>query len=191
MGGLTLAALGGRIWSGLGGAWSWMTERPERLLSALLFAAIAVAIWQWNRADALEERIDRVGKAQSAAGKLQATVNQFPVLQSKAIAEKSDADSQSYYEAGRRAGLAYADAHRVRAATCPAGAADLSGADRPVPLDDGPGETADMVAVTRADFDLLTGNSLRLAKVHQDADALIAAGVAVPLSSAPDAGPDR
>jgi hypothetical protein len=49
----------------------------------------------------------------------------------------------------------------------------------PAPLDDRSGDPAAVVALSRADFDLCTDNSARLAKVHQDALALIAQGVAI------------
>ena len=46
-----------------------------------------------------------------------------------------------------------------------------------------------MVALSRADFDQLTGYGLRLAQVHQDAQALIDAGVAAALEDEPPPDP--
>lgn len=158
-----------------------------------LATALAISLLlNWfllERGNRFRDKLIAVGEAQADAGERQAEVNRFPVLKSKAIAERSEADATLYYAEGRRAGLAYADAHRVRGPVCPSGPADMPGTDHPAPLDDGTGDAADMVAVSRPDFELLVGNSLRLAKVHQDAQSLIEAGVAVPLATEAPAFP--
>lgn len=119
----------------------------------------------------------------------QIAVNHAPAAKSRTIAETSDAKAHDDYAAGRAAGLAYANAHRVRADTvCPAGDGNLRREDHAAPIDDRPGAAPGMVALSQADFDLLQANSTRLAKVHDDAQALIAAGVAVP-SGEPDRAP--
>jgi len=166
-------------------AWDWLAEKPWRGMMVLLLLSICANVASCRKVESQARQIAAMESAQKTAAHDQGTVNHFPVLQSKAIAEKSDADAASYYEAGRRAGAAYAAAHpaaeRVRCPAAAAGPADLPGANRPAPVDDRPGDTADMVAVSRADFDLLTHNSLRLAKVPQDANTLIEAGAAVEL----------
>jgi hypothetical protein len=139
----------------------------------------------WKPAvEARNKQIAAMIAAQKTATTAQIAANHEPAAKSQTIAENSRDQSQAYYDEGRRAGLAYAAAHRVRpeAVGCPVSAPGVSGADRAAAVDDGPGDASDMVALSQADYGLLVSNSNRLAKVHQDADALIAAGVAVPLS---------
>lgn len=160
---------------------------------ALLTCAIVLAwllVDRANlRADLATARADlaKVKDAQPAARDAQAAVNHQPAAVSATIAEISDAQASAYYERGRAAGAAYAAAHRVRA-SCPTGQpghADLPGADHAATVDDRSGDTAEMVAIPQADYDNLTGNSLRLAKVHQDAQTLIDKGAAVAMPDAP------
>lgn len=148
---------------GLAGALGWML-RQEREDNARLRADIA-----------------KIAKGQRQAARDQGAVNHAPAAISRAIAGESRADEKALYEAGRRAGAAYADAHRVRgkALGCPAGGADLRGADRPAAQHDRAGADGELVAITAADFDICTAANQRLAKVRADAEALIAAGVAV------------
>jgi hypothetical protein len=164
-------------------------KRPGASPLALTLLACAAALgWllieRANlQADISTARADlaKVKDVQPAARAAQAAVNRQPAAVSATTAEISDAQAPAYYERGRAAGAAYAAAHRVPA-SCPAGQpgrADLPGTDRPASLDDRSGDAAEMVAVSRADYDTLTGNTTRLAKVYQDTHALIAAGVAV------------
>ena len=147
---------------------------------AALIVALVAAGWQWRGKQQALDQLEAMEAAQVTATENQIAVNHAPAAKSQAIAERSNADAPEYYARGRAAGLAYANAHRVRAEACGPVNPGLPGTDNPAPLDDGTGTVADMVALSRADFDLLTGNSLRLAKVQQDSQALIAAGVAIP-----------
>ena len=76
----------------------------------------------------------------------------------------------------------YAAANRVRR-TAPdcgqGGGAATTAMPCPAPLDDGPGDAPDMVAVTKPDFDSLTSAALRAAINQRTATALIDAGLAV------------
>lgn len=183
-------------------AWAWLSNLLAPVLVPLLLglSAICAGGWAWQtvriegfhlwfvKVDGLRKERDdalaalaAVKKAQPEAAKAQAAAIHAPAAASAQIAEKSNVDAQAYYERGRAAGAAYADAHRVRP-TCPGspfGTADLPGADHPASVDDRSSAASLDVAVSRADYDILVGNSLRLAKVHQDAQALIDAGVAV------------
>lgn len=126
---------------------------------------------------------DTKWKGEAAKAKAaQIVVNARPAIVSAKIAKDSDHDSKTYYADGYSAGAAYARAHLVRGQSgtpgSAGGAPNLPATDQAAEKHDGPGNADDMVAVSRADFDILTGNSLRLAKVHQDAEQLIAAGIA-------------
>jgi len=176
-------------------AWATIRGHPGLTIAALSFL-LTIALLGWLLVDRANLQADlvtaraelaKVQDAQPAARAAQAAVNHQPAAVSATIAEISDAQASAYYERGRAAGAAYAAAHRVQSA-CAAGQPghpDLPGADHAPPLDDGAGQAADDVAISRADFDILTGNSLRLAQMYQDAQALIAAGIAVAPPDAP------
>lgn len=179
------------IWSLL--APLWQAIKTPRILAGiagvLLIGGLLFAVSHYRSRVHELEALRKADAARIALATVKATTDQIaanhaPAATSRQIAETSRAQSESYYEEGRRAGLAYAAAHRVRpeAVGCPVSAPGVPGTDRVAAVDDGPGEDPGMVAVAQADFDLLVSNSTRLAQVHQDADALIAAGVAVPLS---------
>lgn len=176
------------IWLQLLGVWGWLKKAALSVFSAAvrypwqaaLIVAVVAAGWQFHRANGFRAELAAIRKAQDEAAQAQAAVNAAPAIKSEQIARQSDVDTQAYYDAGRRAGAAYANAHRVSRPCAPV-SADMSGPDSPAPVDDRTSVAPDMVAVSRQDFDLLTGNSVRLAKVQQDAQALIDAGVAVEL----------
>lgn len=145
------------------------------------FIVIALCALSWTllqRGNRYRDDLIATLAAQQTAEQDQIAVNHEPARKSAGIAEKSNVDAKVYYEKGLRAGAAYVSANRVPASCAPR-AADLPRTDSPAPVDDIPGQAADLVAVSREDFDTLTGNSLRLAKVQQDAAALIDEGVAV------------
>lgn len=149
-------------------------------LQTALIVALVAAGWQWRGKQHALAELAAMQAAQVTATENQIAVNHAPAAKSQAIAERSETDATEYYAKGRAAGLAYANAYPVRAKEGCASNPDLPGTDNPAPHDDGQGDAADMVALSRADFDTLTGNSLRLAKVQQDAQSLIDAGVAIP-----------
>lgn len=163
----------------IGGAWSWATASTARMLGIALVASLCLNLYQWHLLSLRAKTIDAVKTGRKAATEAQIKVNQVPAIKSQAIAEKSDVDAKDYYAEGRRAGLAYANANRVRGtASCPQRATDLPRTDRSPEVNDGPGAAPGMVAVSAEDFAILTDNSTRLTKVHQDAEELIAQGVA-------------
>jgi hypothetical protein len=122
----------------------------------------------------------RVTAAQAQARADQAAANHHPAAVSARIAEISDAQASRYYAQGRAAGAAWAAAHSLHDA-CPARGPQTPLCPEPITL---PRSMTDPVTrpgcPPRADFDLCTANSARLAQMHQDALALIAQGVAVP-----------
>lgn len=170
---------------GLALALGWQTVRIEGLHGSLSVAGLRLRLIDHagfkDRLAQAQADLARITAAQAKASADQAAANHQPAALAARIAEISDAQAAEYYARGRAAGAAWAAAHSLRAA-CPAsGAADpaLPGAAPPAPLDDRSGDPAAVVALSRADFDLCTDNSARLAKVHQDALALIAQGVAI------------
>lgn len=179
------------LWTTLRGwasaVWKWATESKMHLLVALCAILAAIALYERHRANEAEDALARWQREAKAAGTKatadQIAVNHKPAADSAAIAKVSDAKLAETYEAGRRAGAAYAAANGLRAA-CQnrAGRADLSRTDHPVPLDDrsrAPAELDDAVVISRGDFNLCTDNSGRIAQVYVDAQALIDARVAM------------
>ena len=188
LGRLFSALLGGvnPLRDGLAALWQAACRNPWQALLVLALGAAGVLGWMLHheREDNARLRADiaEIAKSQRQAARDQAAINHAPAAISQAIAKESRADEKALYEAGRRAGAAYADAHRVRASApvCAASDADLRGADRVAAQHDGAGPDGELVAITATDFDICTAAGQRLAKVHADAEALIAAGVAVP-----------
>ena len=128
-------------------------------------------------------QLDAMKAAQAGATKAQADANHKPAADSQAIARQSDAQAPDYY--ADAASAAAAHVVRVRAAPCPISPAGVPGPDPVAPIDDrsgGPTAVVPDAPVCRpkADDDKFIAAASRLAKVHQDAEALIAAGVAVP-----------
>lgn len=205
MAGLLAAAASWTLWAKLGAfvrhAVQWLVADFWRLVAAALLCACTVLLIQRDglhmgiiqieglkgRVQQAEAALRAAKNAQAKASAAQAAANHQPAQTSRAIAEASHVQSKSYYEQGHSAAAVYAAGNSVRG-TCPEGGsgdAGLPRSDHPAGQHDSAGEPPDLVAVTRADFDQLTGNSLRLAQVREDAQALIAAGVAVPLEIDP------
>lgn len=142
---------------------------------AALIVAVCALFWQHRAIGQRDAVIATLIKAGDEAKAAQVAVNRAPAIAAKTIAEKSNAEAPAYY---RRVADA-ANANRVRAASCPGGAANLPGADHAAPVNDGPAATPEMVSRSREDDDLIVAAAARAAKMHQDAAALIEAGVAV------------
>lgn len=178
-----------RLWEAAGAVLVWARRNPSQALIGVLCGILAVGYWHYSgKVSDLKEQvaskqatIEKMKAASKQAGKDQAIVNERPQIISRQIAEASNVQSKSYYEEGRRAGIAYADTHRVREGTgqCLLGNSGLPEADRVDQGHDGPRSPPDLVAVSQADYNLLVSNSLRLAQVHADASAMISTGIAV------------
>jgi hypothetical protein len=187
--GLKLLGIGRWLKEALGALlrWAWHNPCPATVIA--LCCLCAGGWWHYSgkvedltaTVAARDKTIFDMKAASKQAAKDQAEVNHRPAVISGQIAEVSNEQSKGYYDEGRRAGIAYANAHRVRGGTGSGvgGNPDLPSPDSAAKVDDGPGETPGMVAVTTEDYSAFVDNSLRLAKVRQDAEALIAAGVAV------------
>lgn len=147
---------------------------------ALVFAIICgLQTWRLDRA---YQTIADFRAAQPAATAAQIAANHEPARVSAEIARQSDADAPSYYRAVADA----AGAHRLPVRACSPSAADLPGTDRPSAIDDGPAPAPDMVSRPRAEDDQIVAAAGRAAQMHADAQALIAAGVAIPSPAEPE-----
>ena len=115
---------------------------------------------------------NEVADAQTVAAVNQAQANHTPAILSKVIAEKSHAEAPAYYDRVRAA------SERVRkdGPSCPV-AADLPGADHPAEVVHGPDPATRVVPA--AEFDQLSNAAARASQMRADAQAMIAAGIAV------------
>lgn len=173
-------------WQRIGDGLKWLFAHPMAAL------ALGLGVWgviehraaaKWE--GAYHKLVTDTQRAAGQAARDQAAVNHRPAAISADIAKRTDHEADDYISGAMAAARAYADAHRVRTAS--AGGAirgDLPGADHPAPRDDGPGDAAeldaaaDIIGISKADFDSCTINSARIAKVRDAAQELIAAGVA-------------
>jgi len=144
--------------------------------AALAFALLAA--WHFHsRLLAVHAEFDTF-VAQTERASKEVTARQIaavrlPAILSKAIAEKSNAQAPSYYADVRAA----AERMRKDSPRCPR-VADLPRADHAAPVDDGPGVGTKLVSITVDEYQHYTDNTARLAKVRQDALALISSGAA-------------
>ncbi len=173
-----LLGIGRMLSRALSAAWEFIRTNPA-LCAVIALGVLSAVLWQ--RGDRYRDKLLAIQSAQVKATEDQVAVNKAPAVISRTISEKSNVDSQAFYEEGRRAGIAYSASHRVRL-TCPVGNPDLRGPDSPASVDDSASSNAELVGLTEADFNICTANSTRLAQVHADVSALIEAGVAVPVN---------
>ena len=185
----------------LGGIWKRLIEALGAVFSfarrfpwqAAVIALCALLAWQTHgKGNALDERdaaiagrkadrlayIDAQGVAEAKAiAVLIATETRY-----KDIAHAADIRASQTLADARTAAERYADSHRVRgqAACRPPGGTIAPGLPDPAPDDNGPGAAADMVAVSREDFDKLTTAAVRAAVNHEWGEALIRDGLALP-----------
>ena len=170
-------------------------SKPGLVLSAVL-ALVCLSLWLWGRAGhasadrweakALAERDNHratkanVRAAQDAAAVASRNARLATEAQFRQLAERADHAEQDL-AAARAAADRFADARRVQvgigsAAGDTPGNPGASGQDRPAQGGDGPG--ADPVVLTRAEFDQLAGNTLRLEQVRRWGQSLMDAGLA-------------
>lgn len=141
-------------------------------VSLVLAALLWFQSWRLNNA---QQTIAEMRAAQRPATAAQIAVNHEPARVAAEIARQSDAQAPEYYRAVRAAAVT----RRLPVPPCPSGGADLPGTDRPAAIDDGPDPAADMVSRPRAEDDQIIAAAGRAAQMHADAQALIAAGIAV------------
>lgn len=166
--------------------WNWLKANVLQVVSSALFGLVVVLMVQIYGLPIIggglksdlakaKDALARVKVAQEKATTDQVAVNLEPARKSAEIARISDATSPLYYDSVRRA-----SAERVRPAPqCATGLADLPGADRATPVDDGTIDAAGMVSVAEEDWASITAAAARAAQMHADAQALIDAGVAI------------
>jgi hypothetical protein len=169
---------------GLALALGWQTVRIEGLHGSLSVAGLRLRLIDHagfkDRLAQAQADLARITAAQAKASADQAAANHQPAALAARIAEISDAQAAEYYAGPCCWRCLGCCSQPARGLPCVWRRRPRSARSRsPAPLDDRSGDPAAVVALSRADFDLCTDNSARLAKVHQDALALIAQGVAI------------
>ena len=149
------------------------------VFSLVLIVLVSLQTWRLDRA---HQTIADFKAAQVTATAAQIAANHEPARVSGEIARQSNAQAPAY----QRAVAAAAVAHRLPVRPCPAGGADLSGTDRPSAINDGPDPASDMVSRPRDEDDQIAAAAGRALLCKADAEALIAAGVAIPSPSEPE-----
>lgn len=150
----------------------------------LLVALLCGALWlrgnhYRGQRDEARATIAEMKTAQVLATAAQIELHKQVQAQSREIARAKDEATQALADARARAAR-YADAHVVRFRPSPTRKANPAGADGPAEDHNGPGADAEMVAVTRPEFDILVENSLRLKRVQEWGDELIEQKLAIP-----------
>lgn len=134
----------------------------------------------WKSAFSAQKQAYVAAQAAAEAKAIAARLNHE--TENRQIAKRMDDALQTARASARAAVDRYAAAHRLRpeaagSATCGPAAPSVP---HPAPLDDGPGNASEMVAISRADLDHLADAALRAAVNQQYAQALIDAGLALP-----------
>lgn len=156
---------------------------PLGIALAVQTARIEGFLWFDGLKDKLakaEATIAQMELASEQARKDQIAANLATEARYRAKAEKTDVEYRETLQGALRAADRYAAANRVPAhcARSPGTALAPAEGDDP-PRDNGPGETAELVAITREDFDALTENTIRLQAAHDWATGLVEEGLAV------------
>jgi hypothetical protein len=162
----------------LSALWAWLASNPWRW-SLVIILALCVALWAKDGAlDRARDKIAAMERASKDAEGAQLAVNAKRTDDEKDIANDADlSNAKSLLEAERRA-VVYRDRWRVRN-ICPASQADTAATDTITGDSDGPSSTGDMVAISVADFDRCTANTVRLQSVNAWGQRLIREGLAV------------
>lgn len=163
-------------WLGIGLAFALLAGWAMRVdhLRAQHKSAHAATIKNYRDAQALATDI-------ALAARL---ANEF---QTRQLAERTDDANNQLQVAGRDAVARYAASHRVpRCVASPASGTGPTALPGDPSRDSGPGDVADMVAVSRPDLDQLTEAALRAATAQRWAQSLIDRGLAVPVKNGPE-----
>lgn len=155
--------------------WRWL------LLAVPLLIAVAVQSYRLNsaKADLLEKQaiISNMETASKAAKAAQIALNQATEAAYKAEAERTDREYSIALNDALRLANAYADRHRVRS-VCEGIARQAGPAAEGNDPESRNGPGADAIVVSRADFETLNANTLRLKAVNEWGQRLIDQGLA-------------
>lgn len=179
-------------------AFNWITNSLTHIAITIAVLGWVYGAWEhheveiWQNRHAIELKNEAaIRQSEQRALEVQKQLIAASHLASQQIAENSNEESSAYYDKGNQVGAVYASKHIV--SMCEARndkniskSTNLPANDSASQKYDGLSGTTKMVAITEPDYNLLIANSLRLAQVHQDAKALIAAGIAESVNDNPE-----
>lgn len=168
-----------RVWSGVKRLFGIALAYP---LQAALIALLCISVWlYWGKQSALdtvaerEATIAQMEQASNDAKAAQIALNNAVTDKQTEIARLTDANETNRRNIANRSSdyaiRMSADSYCRKASAAAEG--DIAESRN--------GTSADAVMVTKSDFDILTGNTARLADVKAWADHLIGEGLAVPV----------
>ena len=148
-------------------------------LQAAIIALLCLSAWLYcGKADALATVADRnatiaqMEQASKINGAAQIALNKQVTDKQTQIARLTDANEKNRRDIADRSSSRMSAENYCRKASATAESDIAESGNRP---------SADAVVVTKSDFDILTGNTARLADVKAWADRLIGEGLAVPV----------
>lgn len=141
---------------------------------------VIVALVYRGQANDYRKELDSIKTAQENAKKTQEQVIDVPVIHSKIIAERSNANAPAYHSA-----VSAAAEQRtrviVRTKEVQCSTPSLPGTDQTLEGIHGTAESPELVSVTREDWASVTAAAGRAAQMYQESQDWIATGIAVPL----------
>lgn len=147
--------------------------------TACLLMVIVALIYR-GQANDYREQLDSIKTAQETAKKAQEQVIDVPVIHSKIIAERSNANAPAYHNA-----VSAAAEQRtrviVRTKEVQCSTPSMPGTDQALESIHGTTQSPELVSVTREDWASVTAAAGRAAQMYQESQDWIATGVAVPL----------
>lgn len=161
----------------------WRHAVIAALVAVAAYFYLSAGKWQGRAEKALatvEKRDKTIADMKAASKKArqeQIALNQAVEARYRVNQEKTDARYQIALDAARGASVRYIDRWRVRVESS-ADSPNSTAESNPTESGNGAGQSADMVAISLADFDVCTVNSVRIAEVHAWGQGLIKDGVA-------------
>lgn len=168
-----------RVWSGFKRLFGIALEYP---LQAALIALLCLSAWlYWSKQNVRETvakreaTIAQMEQASNDAKAAQIALNKANTDKQTEIARLTDANETNRRDIANRSSdyASRMSAENYCRKASAAAKSDIAESRN--------GTSADAVVVTKSDFDILTGNTARLADVKAWADALIGEGLAVPV----------
>lgn len=158
----------------------WLFGTNERQLFLAFMVMVACTLWSLHRANDYKNQLEAIQLVQKTAKKDQERVIDIPVIHSKIIAGRSNANAPKY-----KAAVTAAAEQRtrviVRTQEVQCSTPSLPGTDQAIESIHGSTGSPELVSVTREDWTSITAAAGRAAQMHQESQDWIDLGVAVPL----------
>lgn len=158
----------------------WIFGTEERILILALVIVSICALGYRSVASDYKSQLDAIEQAQKTAKKDQERMIDVPVIHSKIIAERSNANAPAYHNAVTAAAEQRTRVI-VRNQEVQCSTSSLPGTDQALESIHGAAESPELVSVTREDWTSITAAARRAAQMYQESQDWIDLGIAVPL----------